>query len=69
MVTETMIGDQERNRALKGVNRSLPINKSDAGENPLKIQRVLNNVVWSKATRPLLYGGKCGHSVNIKLQW
>ena len=31
VVTEVMIGDQESNRALKGVNRSFPLKNSDSG--------------------------------------
>ena len=69
VLTETMIEEQESNRALKGLNLSLPIEKSDAREKTLKIQRALNNSAWSKAKRPLLDGGKGEHSVNIKFQW
>ena len=43
VVTETMMGDQEINRALKRVKRSLPIKNSDAGEKTLQIQCALNN--------------------------
>ena len=64
-----MIEEQESNRALKGVKRSLPIKKSDSRENILKIQRALNNAAWSKTTRPLLDVGKGYHIVNIKLHW
>ena len=32
LVTETMFGDQESNRELKGVKRSPPIKKNDAGK-------------------------------------
>ena len=46
VVTETIIGEQESNRALKGLNLSLPIEKSDAREKTLKIQRALNNSAW-----------------------
>ena len=53
LVTETMIGEQESNRELKGVEHSLPIKEIDAGKKILKIKRVLNNSAWSKATRPL----------------
>ena len=69
MVTETITGEQESNRALKGVNSSLPSKKSDAEKNILKIQSALNNAACSKAKRPLLDGGKGEHSVNIKFQW
>ena len=69
VVTETIIRYQESNRALERVNLSLPIKNSDAEEKKLKLQRVLNYSAWSKATRPLLDGGKVEHSVNIKLQW
>ena len=69
LVTETMIGGQESNRALRGVKHSLPIKKTDAGKKILKIQRALNNAAWSKETRPLMNGGKFEHSVNIKFQW
>ena len=58
VVTETIMGDQESKRELKGVKCSLPIKKIDAGENTLQIQCALNSSVWSKATRPLLDGGK-----------
>ena len=58
MVTESMIRDQESNRALKGVKGSSPIKKNDAGKNILKVQRALNNAAWAKATRPLPDGGK-----------
>ena len=44
VLTETMIEEQESNRALKGVKRSLPINNSDAEEKTLKIRRALNNL-------------------------
>ena len=69
MVTETMIGDQDSNRSLKGVKRSLPIKNSDTGKKILKIQRALNNAVWSKETRPLMDGRKGEQSDNIKFQW
>ena len=69
LVTASMIGEQESNRALIGVKRSPPIKKTDAVKNILKIQRALNNVAWEKATRPLLDGGKGDNSVNIKFQW
>ena len=65
LVAETMIGEQEINRALKGMNHSLPINMSDYGKKILKIQRALNIAAWSKARSPLLDGGKGEHSVNI----
>ena len=66
LVTEKIIGEQESNRALKGMKRSLPINDTDAGKKILQIQRALNNEARSKAARPLLDGGKGEHSVNIK---
>ena len=69
LVAETMIGEQEINRALKGMNHSLPINMSDYGKKILKIQRALNIAAWSKAPSPLLDGGKGEHSVNIKFHW
>ena len=69
LVTETMIRENESNRELKGVKRLLPIKKIDYGENILKIQRALNNAVWSKVKRRLLDGVKGEHSVNIRFQW
>ena len=49
-----MMGDQEINRALKRVKRSLPIKNSDAGEKTLKIQCALNNAGANKGQ--LQYG-------------
>ena len=69
MVTEAIIGEQESNRASKGVKSSLRIKNSDAVEKILKIQRAFNNTLWLKAMRPLLDGGKGEHSVNINFQW
>ena len=69
LVTGKMIIEQKSNRALKGVKRSIPIKKIDAGKKIVKIKSALNNSVWTEATRPLLDGGKNEHSVNNKFQW